>query len=113
MVNILLVDDEPKNLTALQAILEGDGLNLVTAQSGAEALRQALSQDFAVIVLDVMMPELDGFETAELIRARERSQSTPIIFLTAADRGDEAMLHGYALGAVDYLVKPFEPEVLS
>lgn len=112
-VNILLVDDEPRNLTALEAILDDPSLHLVRAESGQEALRQVLQRDFAVIVLDVMMPDMDGFETAEMVRARDRSRATPIIFLTAADRGEVAMLRGYALGGVDYLVKPFDAEILS
>lgn len=83
-VDILLVDDEPKGLVALAAILDPLGQNLVTAQSGEEALRHVLSSDFAVILLDVLMPGLDGFETAALIRARDRSRHTPVLFLTAA-----------------------------
>ncbi len=85
-VSVLLVDDQPANLVALEAMLQGLGQRLVTASSGREALKRLLDEDFAVILLDVKMPEMDGFETAALIRERERSRHTPIIFLTAADR---------------------------
>ncbi|HEY9847057.1 MAG TPA: PAS domain S-box protein [Candidatus Caenarcaniphilales bacterium] len=110
--NILMVDDHPENLLALEAILDGLGENLVKAYSGEEALKCCLSQDFAVILLDVMMPGLDGFETAALIRKRPRSRYTPVIFLTAFSKSDAYMFKGYSLGAVDYLLKPVEPEVL-
>jgi diguanylate cyclase (GGDEF)-like protein len=111
-VNILLVDDRPENLLALEAVLSRLGHNLVRANSGAEALRCVLNHDFAVILLDVLMPEMDGFETAALIRERERSRHTPIIFLTAIDKSAEHVARGYALGAVDYIFKPFVPEIL-
>ncbi|MDZ7960345.1 MAG: response regulator [Aulosira sp. DedQUE10] len=112
-VNILLVDDHSENLLALEAILESLGQNLVRATSGAQALRCLLNQDFAVILLDVQMPEMDGFETATLIRQRERSRHTPIIFLTAFSTNDSMVFKGYSLGAVDYLFKPIEPEILK
>lgn len=112
-VNVLLVDDRPENLIALSAILEKMGQNLVMAQSGEEALRCLLHQDFAVILLDVQMPGMDGFETATLIRQRERSRSTPIIFLTAFSTSDTLRFKGYSLGAVDYILKPIEPEILA
>lgn len=111
-VNILLVDDRPENLLALEAILAPLGHNLVRANSGAEALKNLLRRDFAVILLDVQMPTMDGFETAELIRGRARSQDTPIIFLTAVNTGDMHVFRGYTLGAVDYLLKPIVPEIL-
>jgi two-component system, sensor histidine kinase and response regulator len=111
-VNILLVDDQPENLLSASAVLESLGQEIIRAESGREALRQLLDKDFAVIVLDVMMPEMDGFETAALIRQRERSRLTPIIFLTALGRSDDHMLRGYNLGAVDYMTKPFVPEIL-
>ncbi|MEX0272213.1 response regulator [Leptolyngbyaceae cyanobacterium UHCC 1019] len=111
-VNILLIDDHVENLIALEAILGSLGQNLVRAASGKEALRCLLNQDFAVILLDVQMPEMDGFETASLIRQRERSQYTPIIFVTAFSTDDMWRMRGYALGAVDYLLKPIEPEIL-
>jgi two-component system sensor histidine kinase/response regulator len=109
-VNILLVDDQPANLVALEAMLQSLGQNLVKADSGREALKSLMVQDFAVILLDVKMPEMDGFETASLIRQRDKSRDTPIIFLTAADRSQTDAVRGYAVGAVDYLVKPVVPE---
>ena len=112
-VKLLLVDDHAENLLALEAILEAPGRELVLAHSGAEALRHLLHGDFAVIILDVMMPEMDGFETAALIRQRERSKNTPIIFLTALGRSEEALFRGYDIGAVDYLVKPIVPAILK
>lgn len=111
-VNILMVDDRPENLLALESILDSLGENLVTAHSGEEALRCILHQDFTVILLDVQMPDMDGFETATLIRQHPRSRYTPIIFLTAFSKGDAQVFKGYSLGAVDYLLKPVEPEVL-
>ncbi|NWF59350.1 MAG: response regulator [Fischerella sp.] len=112
-VNVLLVDDHPENLLALEAILGSLGQNLVRATSGAEALRHLLNQDFAVILLDVQMPDMDGFETAALIRQRERSRHTPIIFITAFSTNDNMVFRGYSLGAVDYLFKPIEAEILK
>lgn len=109
---ILLVDDSPENLTALEAILESLGQDLVKANSGLQALRYLLEDDFALILLDVKMPEMDGFETAALIRARKRSQSTPILFLTGY-RNEEHLFRGYDLGAVDFLFKPLVPEILQ
>ncbi|HZY88965.1 MAG TPA: SpoIIE family protein phosphatase [Gemmataceae bacterium] len=111
-VKILLVDDQPANLMALGATLDGMGLDLVKAGSGPEALRHLLRGDFALILLDVKMPGMDGLETAELVRQRQRSQHTPIIFLTAYERDDVQMFKGYSLGAVDYLTKPIIPQVL-
>jgi len=113
IANILLVDDRPENLLALEAILADLGQNLVTADSGAAALRCALKQDFAVILLDVQMPDLDGFETAALIRERERSKHTPIIFITAVGKTETEVFRGYATGAVDYIFKPFDPTILK
>ena len=109
-VNILLVDDQPANLVALDAMLQGLGQNLVKAESGREALKWLLTHEFAVILLDVKMPEMDGFETATLIRQRDKSRHTPILFLTAADKTQDHAVRGYAVGAVDYLVKPVVPE---
>lgn len=111
--NILLVDDHPENLLALEAILQDLGQTLVKATSGAQALRCLLNQDFAVILLDVQMPDLDGFETATLIRQRERSHHVPIIFLTAFSTNDLMVFKGYAVGAIDYLFKPIDPEILK
>jgi CheY-like chemotaxis protein len=110
--NILMVDDRPENLLALEALLSGLGQKLVRAHSGPEALKKLLAQDFAVILLDVQMPGMDGFETAKLIRERERTRYTPIIFLTAYDRSEAAVARGYGVGAVDFLFKPLVPEVL-
>jgi signal transduction histidine kinase len=109
---VLLVDDRPDNLLALRAVLEPLGLDLVEAGSGEEALRHLLAGEFALIVLDVQMPVLDGFETARLIRGRERTRYVPIIFLTAISGEPEHYLRGYRSGAVDYVYKPFEPEIL-
>ncbi len=110
-VKILLVDDTPENLVSLEAALEGLGEELVLANSGMEALRFLLEDDFAAILLDVKMPEMDGFQTAELIRSRKRSRHTPILFLTGY-KSDEHLFRGYDLGAVDFLFKPIVPEVL-
>ncbi|QSJ14994.1 response regulator [Nostoc sp. UHCC 0702] len=112
-VNILLVDDKLENLLALEAILERLGEKLVRATSGEEALRCLLHQDFAVILLDVQMPGMDGFETATMIRSRGRSRHTPIIFLTAFSTSDQMLFKGYALGAVDYLLKPIDANILT
>src|SRR5258706_12193106 len=110
-VNVLLVDDRPDKLLALEAVLEDLGQNVVRAYSGREALRHVLAQDFAVILLDVNMPGMDGFETATLIRQRKSSEHIPIIFITAF--GDEMLAsRGYSLGAVDYILTPVVPEVL-
>jgi PAS domain S-box-containing protein len=109
---LLIVDDEPANLLALEALLDDLGMELVRANSGEEALRHLLAQDFAVILLDVRMEGMDGFETAKQIRGRERSRHTPIIFLTARAGDDFPMADAYALGAVDYLVKPLVAEVV-
>lgn len=109
---ILIVDDLPANLTALEAVLEGLGEPLVKASSGQEALRQLLRSDFAVILLDVRMPEMDGIETARYIRMASRSKSTPIIFVTAGDGELEDALRGYSAGAVDYIKKPIQADIL-
>src|SRR4051794_16165867 len=110
-VKILLVDDRPANLLTLESILEDLGQELVRATSGKEALRYLLREDVAVILLDVKMPEMDGFETATLIRERERSRHTPIVFLTA-HKDEEHLFRGYYAGAVDFLYKPINAEVL-
>ena len=111
-VDILLVDDRPENLLALEALLEPLGQRLLSAHSGDEALRHLLVRDFALILLDVQMPGMNGFETARLIKARERSRHIPIIFLTAINKEDQYVFQGYEVGAVDYLFKPFNPDVL-
>jgi PAS domain S-box-containing protein len=110
--SILLVDDQPANLLALEAVLAELGHNLVRADSGEQALERLLEQDFAVVLLDVRMRGLDGFETAKAIRSRERSRHTPIIFLTAHDDNRLPVEEAYSLGAVDYLVKPLVPVIL-
>ena len=112
MAKILLVDDRPENLLALDAILEPLGQELLHAHSGEEALRQLLKHDAALILLDVQMPVLDGFETARLIKQRERTEHVPIIFVTAISKDEEHVFRGYSSGAVDYVFKPFSPEVL-
>lgn len=109
---LLLVDDRPENLLALEAVLEPLGQRMVRASSGEEALRHLLVDDIAVIVLDVQMPGIDGFETAERIKQRDRTRDIPIIFLTAISHGLDNRLRGYDTGAVDYIFKPVEPEVL-
>jgi PAS domain S-box-containing protein len=112
MANVLLVDDRPENLLALEAILEPLGQTLLSAHSGEDALRQLLRHDVAVILLDVQMPDLDGFETAALIKQRERTSYVPIIFITAISKDEEQVFRGYSAGAVDYVFKPFNPDVL-
>ncbi|MEA2828868.1 MAG: hypothetical protein QOG43_3307 [Actinomycetota bacterium] len=109
---VLIVDDRPDNLLALEATLEPLDIEVTRAESGPDALRHLLNDDFAVILLDVQMPGMDGFETARLIKTRARSSNVPIIFLTAISREAEHQLRGYEAGAVDYLSKPFDPEVL-
>jgi two-component system, sensor histidine kinase and response regulator len=111
-VNILLVDDTPENLVALEAVLSSLGQNVVKARSGEEALRLLLRQEFAVILLDVNMPGLNGFETAEMIRQRKSTEHIPIIFVSAVSTSDTHLFKGYALGAVDYIFTPVIPEVL-
>lgn len=110
-VKLLLVDDSPENLISLEAALEMLGQELVLAQSGMQALRHMLADDFAAVLLDVKMPEMDGFQTAELIRTRKRSRHTPILFLTGY-KSDKQLFRGYDLGAVDFLFKPIVPEIL-
>lgn len=111
-VNILLVDDQSANLLALEAVLGSLGENLIRASSGEEALRKVLSTDFAAILLDVQMPTMDGFEVARLIRSRQRTRATPIIFITAFNEPNFPAEEAYNLGAVDYLTKPVIPAML-
>ncbi len=110
--NILIVDDDPSKTVALRSVLDPLGENIVEARSGADALRHLLKQDFAVILLDVRMPIMDGFETAELIRQRPASELTPIIFVTALDQAQTDMGRGYELGAVDFVFSPIVPAIL-
>jgi PAS domain S-box-containing protein len=109
---ILVVDDRPENLLAVEAILGPLGHELVRAESGPEALRALLRDEFAVILLDVQMPGMNGFETVEIIKSRERSRDIPIIFLTAISKEDEYVFRGYEVGAVDYMFKPLNPDIL-
>jgi signal transduction histidine kinase len=111
-VNLLLVDDRAENLLALEAILEPLGQVLIRANSGPDALKQVLAAEFAVILLDVQMPGMNGFEVAEIIKSREKSRTIPIIFLSAISKEDAYVFKGYSMGAVDYVFKPFNPDVL-
>src|SRR5207248_5956821 len=111
-VKILVVDDRPENLLALEGILEPLGQTLVRANSGPDALRCVLEWEFATILLDVQMPGMNGFEVAEIIKSRERSRTIPIIFLSAINKEDSYVFKGYSMGAVDYVFKPFNPDVL-
>ncbi|MBI2602778.1 MAG: response regulator [Deltaproteobacteria bacterium] len=111
-VNILLVDDQDQGLLALEAILQPLEQNLVLAKSGEEALRHVLSTEFALILMDVQMPIMDGLETASFIREREFSRNTPIIFITASNKSEHHIFKGYSVGAVDYVFKPVDPEIL-
>src|SRR5207245_10915859 len=110
-VNILVVDDRPSKLIAMEVLLADLGENVVCVGSGADALRQLLEREFALILLDVNMPDMDGFEAAALIRQRPKLQHIPIIFMTAGS-DDTHALQGYSLGAVDYILTPVVPEVL-
>lgn len=112
-IHILLVDDRPENLLALEAVLESQHYKLVKANSGEEALRSLLRYEFAVIVLDVQMPGMDGIETAKLIKAREKTKDIPIIFISANSKEAEHLFAGYSAGAIDYMVKPFIPQILK
>jgi len=111
--NVLIVDDDRKALLAMQELLQSAEYQIVLANSGDEALRCVLREEFAVILLDARMPEIDGFAAAKLIRERPRSRHTPIIFLTGAYQDPSSMFRGYEAGAVDYIVKPLAPEVLK
>jgi len=111
-VKILLVDDRAENLLTLEAILEPLGQLLIRANSGPEALKRVLETEFAAILLDVQMPGMNGFEVAEIIKSRERSRTIPIIFLSAISKEDAYVFKGYSMGAVDYVFKPFNPDVL-
>ncbi|WP_223067779.1 response regulator [Paenibacillus caui] len=112
-IHILLVDDRPENLLALEAVLESEEYNLVKATSGEEALKHLLKNEFAVIVLDVQMPGMDGIETAKLIKARDKTKDIPIIFISANSKQAEHLFAGYSAGAIDYMVKPFIPQILK
>ena len=109
--NILVVDDKEPNLLAMKKLLEDFDANIITGTNGNEALQHIIKTDFAIILMDVQMPVMDGFEAASIIRAE--NHQTPIIFLTAVSISDEMVLKGYEMGAVDYLIKPFEAEILK
>src|SRR5438067_2845752 len=110
--NLLLVDDQPENLLALEAALAPLGHRMVRARSGKEALKQLLVEDFAVILLDVQMPGMDGFETAAVIKQREKTKNVPIIFITAINKERHHVFRGYTSGGVDYVFKPLDPDIL-
>ena len=112
-VNILLVDDRPENLLAIEAIIEKDEYNLVKASSGEEALKCLLKDKFALILLDVQMPGMDGFSTAKIIKAREKTKNIPILFITANNMESEHIFMGYSVGAIDYILKPVDPLILK
>lgn len=112
-INILIVDDRPENLFVLESLLENMDCNIMKAESGSEALSLMLDYDFALVLLDVQMPEMDGFETAELMRSSSRTRYIPIIFVTAISKEQRCIFKGYEVGAVDYLFKPIEPIILQ
>ena len=110
---LLLVDDQPANLVSLEAVLEGEGRTLIKAHSGQEALKILLKEDISLVLLDVQMPGMDGFEVAELMRLRKDTQTIPIIFVTANSKETKNVFKGYQAGAVDYLFKPLDPLILK
>ncbi|SET06413.1 response regulator receiver modulated diguanylate cyclase/phosphodiesterase with PAS/PAC sensor(s) [Oceanobacillus limi] len=112
-INILLVDDRPENLLSIEAIIEKDEYNLVKASSGEEALKFLLKYNFALILLDVQMPDMDGFSTAKIIKAREKTKDIPILFITANNMESEHIFMGYSVGAIDYILKPVDPLILK
>src|SRR5437868_560350 len=111
-INILIVDDEPKNLTALETVLDDPSYRLVRAGSGDEALLALVKEEFALLILDIQMPGMNGFELAQMVKQRKKTASIPIIFLTAYYSEDQHVLEGYSTGAVDYLHKPVNPAIL-
>lgn len=112
-VNVLIVDDKPENLISLEAVLEAPHINIVKADSGNEALIRILENEFALVLLDVQMPDMDGFETAEYIRGNKKTRHIPIIFVTAISKEQKHIFKGYESGAVDYIFKPLDPEILK
>jgi diguanylate cyclase (GGDEF)-like protein len=112
-ISILIVDDRPENLLSLEMVLESPELNIVRANSGHEALEKTLDYEFALILLDVQMPVMDGYDTATLLRGNKKTKNIPIIFVTAAHKEQSQVFRGYGSGAVDYLFKPLEPDVLK
>lgn len=113
MVNILLVDDREENLLALEAVLTSPNFHLIKAYSGNEALKWVLREEFAVIIMDVQMPNMNGFDTAKMIRKREKTKDVPIIFVTALSQTNDNVMQGYSVGAIDYIIKPFDPHILK
>jgi diguanylate cyclase (GGDEF)-like protein len=112
-INVLIVDDHPENLVALEALLYSNNVNYIKCNSGEEALKYLIKEQCALILLDVQMPGLDGYETAKLIKARSKNKATPIIFITAINQDPEHVINGYAVGAIDYIFKPFDPDMLK
>ncbi|HXH76145.1 MAG TPA: ATP-binding protein [Bacteriovoracaceae bacterium] len=112
-INILVVDDRPEGIMAVEAVLSSPQYNIVTACSGMEALKRLLEDDFAVILLDVQMPLMNGFEAAAVIKTREKSKDIPIVFMSAINQDEHYVYQGYGVGAVDYLLKPFDPYILK
>lgn len=110
---VLIVDDRAENLLALKAVLESPHYSIEECSSGKDALEEINANDYALVVMDVQMPEMDGFETATLIRSQDKTKNLPIIFLSAFYTDDDSTLRGYDVGAVDYMVKPFSPEKLK
>lgn len=110
---ILMVDDTPENLYSLEAILEAPGRTLVKANSGPEALKVLLKQDVSLVLLDVQMPGMDGFEVAEIMRSNPKTKNVPIVFVTAINKDQKYVFKGYQAGAVDYLFKPLDPVILA
>ena len=111
--NILLVDDRPENLLVLEGVLDGEGYNLYKANSGSETLRVVLKRPFDLILLDVQMPDMDGFEVAKLLRGKKESKEIPIIFITAISKEAKYVSKGFELGAENYLFKPIDPDMLK
>ena len=111
-LSVLMVDDQPNNLVALESILEDDRWCLVKANSGSEALKTVLQKSIDLVLLDVQMPDMDGFEVAELMRDNPKTQNIPIIFVTAISKDDRYVQKGYEKGAIDYLFKPLNPAVI-
>ncbi len=111
--NILMVDDTPENLYSLEAILEAPGRNLIKANSGPEALKVLIKQDISLVLLDVQMPGMDGFEVAEIMRSNPKTKNVPIVFVTAINKDQKYVFKGYQAGAVDYLFKPLDPVILA
>ena len=113
MPKVLLVDDHPDNLMVLEAVLRSSDVELLKAQSGAEALELVLIHEIAVALIDVQMPEMDGFELVKLMRGTEKSKRIPIVFITASSHNAQRVFNGYSVGAVDFIFKPVEPHILK